>query len=145
MGVVKLVVNSEPPSEKFCLRPWKLMIVHGRTYYWWVSTSYWVWSDSHNFQKLWNHTWTLTSIIFIWVGSSQGQLHTQTMSQCRNCRYWHRVTKWPIKTTSYHSSNAIVTFLTLGVYSFSKITMSLIPPRWYQMSKIGPLAHGLLW
>jgi hypothetical protein len=33
---------------------------------------------------------------------------------------------------SYHLSNAILHFLTIGVYTFSKITMSLCPPRWYR-------------
>jgi hypothetical protein len=28
--------------------------------------------------------------------------------------------------------NAIIHFLTIGVYTFSKITMSLRPPRWYR-------------
>jgi hypothetical protein len=39
------------------------------------------------------------------------------------------------KPKSYHLSNAIILTLTIGVYTFSKITMSLCPPRWYDNPK----------
>jgi hypothetical protein len=32
---------------------------------------------------------------------------------------------------SYRLSNAIIHFLTIGVYTFSKITMSPCPSKWY--------------
>ena len=48
-----------------------------------------------------------------------------------------------IKTTSYHGYNAITHFPTLGTYTFSKITMNLIHPKWYRWPKFGALAHSL--
>ena len=51
------------------------------------------------------------------------------------------VTKHVIKPYSYHLRNAFIHFPTIGVYAFSKITMSLCPPRWYRLTI---LAHGLI-
>ena len=48
-----------------------------------------------------------------------------------------------VVTKSCHGCKAIILFLALGGYSLSKITMSLIPSRWYQWPKFGVLAHGL--
>ena len=53
------------------------------------------------------------------------------------------ITKRVIKTTSYHCYNAITHFPTLGTYTFSKITMNFIHPKWYRWPKFGALAHGL--
>jgi hypothetical protein len=39
--------------------------------------------------------------------------------------------------TKSDKAHLIIHFLTIGVYTFSNITMSPCPPRWYQ------LAHGL--
>ena len=44
---------------------------------------------------------------------------------------------------SYHHCNAITYFLTLEMYAFPKIPMSIIPLEWYRWPKFQGLAHGL--
>ena len=53
---------------------------------------------------------------------------------------WIPPSKWE-SHLGFQSCNAITYFLTLGLYTLPKITMRIIPPRWFRPTL---LAHGLI-